>query len=328
MKKQGTLSNSSPISTRVDELIRKQSKCLKKSQKVICILLAYITLVHIGLKDAYLLDICFLTKDEICQLISAFCQMFSISVHDIIVLDMDVDFFICNRAILSKKLSVADCDPDLSPLLFYLNDSNSWEISDYRANRCTVSPILTVLGGSSVLPHNRRAVTTFTIDTTSPEYQTLGAPMIAGFLLGYPFIYWSSLSGGMVSPYAVMSEKLSFTTLNKLVLSIEINRNEECLLNQLWFTAMNSDSKGKSTPVVDYVTIPILECTYPTQLLDSNPTAVHKTMIERTYAKYESYWNERIENVKDAESKKDGILIAFEHSPLECHTIATETISL
>lgn len=188
-----------------DTIVGRRKKGVSDHNKRLILLYAF--LVEVGLRDAYLVDCCALDVSELAAIISS-----NFSFNHLSVLEVQNDLFILNTTIFASKLvSQTAIDSKSNLTIIDINDSDLSTCSHESSSQINIYLIeslqlveftpLQCIGSGRVLFSG-----TFT--ETETFRTNVGYPTLAGWLLGYPAVYFSLRS----------STSLSMTPLHKFSL--------------------------------------------------------------------------------------------------------------
>lgn len=204
----------------VSSFVDRLSKLKKIKKNAAALLILYYLLVMLEVKDAYLIDHMAVDSmanlQDILSLIANYCEALiklgnSISdnnpkiLGEVTVVMLGDDVFLVNeRRWMEKMYSF--------PLrLISLQDSIKGSFLTVAEEEQMRRNIYTLAVDEPPITRGRRSMIRF-IDQSSLVFRQIGAPLLAGFLLGYPYQYWAAFEG---EGYQQGSNLLSFTTLRK-----------------------------------------------------------------------------------------------------------------
>ncbi len=274
MKKKADCKRKSSILTLVDKVAQK----LQLSNRQIASKLTfYVLMVMSGLKDAYLVDVCCLTKYLARILIDTIAVEMKMNTTALSVIMIGEDCFIVHNKILMDKIDQLTTYSDHSdriisfPSIIELDSNDLMLKSSLLECPFLVDGLIALFSGVDTIDRELCS------SGACAVFSQLGAPFIGGFLLGYPIIYHARcrdcgfVDGG--GQYDVASSKLSFTILRKIVISIVGHKLQESNIFGNYF-------EGE-------ISIPVLEFTYP-EILSTAFDVNLESVIQRKFASMET----------------------------------------
>jgi hypothetical protein len=252
------------------KLLDKLTKSLNiSSRHILAQLVVFVLLVFHRIKDAYLVDACFLSETQAKTLIEHIAQSMSLDKSLLSVVMIGDDCFIVHQSVLQEKLQLL-AKGGLNMFVVELDSDDEHKDIKSISNLPELSNGLSRIFCDIDTCGNSKVV-----DTNDDTFCAMGAPFLAGFLVGYPIVYHcscdrtsSTMDGGC---YQAASTKLSFTTLNKTIfsLSLETNENEEQKKHHGRQNILEAETS----------TINIMEFTYPSNI--SHDTIIKSAIDHR-----------------------------------------------
>ena len=268
------------------------------SKRLTSTLILYFLLVYHGIKDAYLVDIHSFSRSAAVRWVEDCCKSLDLEPHRVMIVMLGSDCFLVNVKHLKSKfeqiqeslydvividlnvdpIKVSPCNqmPDAMDAL--INLTKPWERY--------------ILSVASNPPHP----VSFSIKVDNGPFLELGAPFLAGVLLGYPCVYYAKPEPSSEPPveqkgeskeqqfnigeYRQASSKLSYSMLTKITASVKLKLNT--ILEEF-----GDHFVGKQIPVIEF--------TYPYALMESLEDEEASQLIDAAVEKFRAVVSKRYE---------------------------------
>lgn len=283
------------MSTTFLSFIDKFVKQYKIRKNGAVLLVFYYLLILFEVKDAYLIDhMSFPSIERLEEMLfyihtyyQKICEPYAIDCFRldqvVSILLLGDDIFLVNEKVRKDKVFV--------PLrLINLNDRTKGSALQHLSpveDEDIRRKILSLLDSESLTRRGKRCLIR-SVDQNNPVFQEIGAPLLAGFLLGYPYMYWASCIEGR---YEESSNLLSYSTLRKASLYLEVVKEEELMIKE------EGSTKKENTLFTDIFSSLMLnrcnvsEFTVPESLMDEEVEGVIRDWITERSAKFQEVAN-------------------------------------
>lgn len=291
----------------MNELIQKWSKKLAIKKSLVIILLHNLCLVIIGLKNAYLIDICMIDIDLLMEFISHINHMIfeNYETKHLLIVAYDSDLFIINQTLLFNyqyETLGHIIDLDTNPITVINNES-------LREIEMIISSFVNNIRSNLPILQEDNKIPLIEINATSHTMiYELGGPFLAGFLLGYPMIYLAR-NIDHTNDYAIPSSKLSYAMLHHTIVCLNYYPNNKLLLNQFFSQYISNPYQW-------------LEFSYPSDTLLNNP------MIQKLFEDKLHWFQQSLQSRIQSINLEYQTILKLQSIEFKTNLLATQSISL
>jgi hypothetical protein len=251
-------------------------------------------LVILEVKDAYLVDVCYLSADQALFVLKSLLSTLGMIEKEssIGVVILEGNCFVIHLKLLFQRLSLLDINETLV-------------VVDLNAPTATITSLdVTSLAMLQAFCLEISGTTQLLLESTSLIIQQFGSPFIAGLLLNYPVLYLAKPS--VDRGYQLSSEILSFSSLRKVNMTVKCTLGKKLLF-------------GNHVNSTDCVWS-VMEFSYPSSLIVDDPIA--QLRIRGVLNSWKDSMAFKIDQLNFSKQLFDRMALNFDEIVVETQTIS------